>query len=226
MSDKKHILIIEDEVKIATLLQDYLHQSGYETSLIHDGAEALATVDKQTPDLILLDIMLPNMNGLDICREVRKTKNTPIIFLTAKVDEIDRIIGLEIGADDYVCKPFSPREVVARVSSVLRRFNIANIPNQSEIKIDEYTYKVTVYGRAIELTAVEFQLFKTMFKQPGRVYSRQQLMDSIYDDHRIVSNRTIDSHIKKLRQNLHGAANNQEFIHSVYGVGYKFEVLS
>jgi len=223
MNAKKHVLIVEDEVKIAQLLKDYLVQYGYDISMIHDGALVLPWLNEHSPDLIILDIMLPNTDGLTLCREIRRTDNTPIIFLTAKVEEIDRIIGLEIGADDYVCKPFSPREMVARVSVILRRANSSKEINH-DISIDEGTFKVHLFGTAIELTAVEFQLFKVMFKRPGNIFSRQQLMDSIYDDHRIVSNRTIDSHIKKLRKKFVSASPDLDIIYSVYGVGYKFEI--
>lgn len=223
MNTQKHILIIEDEVKIAELLKDYLEQLNYKVTMIHDGGDAVAWIKANVPDLIVLDIMLPHVDGLTICREVRKTLDTPIIFLTAKVEEIDRIIGLEIGADDYVCKPFSPREVVARVSIILRRV-MSPVKNTNGINIDDKTYQVEVFGHAIDLTAVEFQLFKMMYDQPSRIFSRQHLMDSIYDDHRVVSTRTIDSHIKKLRKKLSLATIETDIIHSVYGVGYKFEL--
>ncbi|MES0328192.1 MAG: winged helix-turn-helix domain-containing protein, partial [Gammaproteobacteria bacterium] len=174
------------------------------------------------PDLILLDIMLPGKDGLTLCREIRKISNLPIIFITARVEEIDRLLGLELGADDYICKPFSLREVVARVKTVLRRFSPQPVGN-SNLRLDETTYKVHYQGQALELTAVEFQLFKVMYARPGQIFSRQQLMDSIYNDHRIVSTRTIDSHIKKLRKKFHQVNDQEDIIYSVYGVGYKYE---
>ncbi len=219
---KQKILIVEDEEKIATLLRDYLEQSQYETHLIHDGDEVMPWLDKNQPDLILLDIMLPGKDGLTLCREIRKNLSLPVIFITARVEEIDRILGLELGADDYICKPFSLREVVARVKTVLRRFSPQPVSN-SNLSLDETTYKVNYQGELLELTAVEFQLFKMMYDRPGQIFSRQQLMDSIYNDHRIVSTRTIDSHIKKLRKKFHQVDDQEDIIYSVYGVGYKYE---
>ena len=219
---KQKILIVEDEEKIATLLRDYLEQSQYETHLIHDGDEVMPWLDKNQPDLILLDIMLPGKDGLTLCREIRKASSLPVIFITARVEEIDRILGLELGADDYICKPFSLREVVARVKTVLRRFSPQPVSN-SNLSLDETTYKVNYQGELLELTAVEFQLFKIMYDRPGQIFSRQKLMDSIYNDHRIVSTRTIDSHIKKLRKKFHQVDDQEDIIYSVYGVGYKYE---
>ena len=219
---KQKILIVEDEEKIATLLRDYLEQSQYDTHLIHDGDEVMSWFEKNQPDLILLDIMLPGKDGLTLCREIRKNSNLPIIFITARVEEIDRLLGLELGADDYICKPFSLREVVARVKTVLRRFSPQPVGN-SNLSLDEATYKVHYQGQTLELTAVEFQLFKVMYDRPGQIFSRQQLMDSIYNDHRIVSTRTIDSHIKKLRKKFHQVNDQEDIIYSVYGVGYKYE---
>lgn len=219
---KQKILIVEDEEKIATLLRDYLEESQYDTHLIHDGDEVMPWFEKNQPDLILLDIMLPGKDGLTLCREIRKTSNLPIIFITARVEEIDRLLGLELGADDYICKPFSLREVVARVKTVLRRFSPQPVASLN-LSLDEATYKVHYQGQALELTAVEFQLFKVMYDRPGQIFSRQQLMDSIYNDHRIVSTRTIDSHIKKLRKKFHQVNDHEDIIYSVYGVGYKYE---
>jgi two-component system response regulator BaeR len=221
------ILIIEDEKKIAELLRDYLRDSGFETHMIHNGDEALQWLNdnksgENKPRLVLLDLMLPGMDGLSICREFRKFSNTPVIMVTAKSEEIDRLLGLEIGADDYICKPFSPREVIARVKAVLRRFE-NQAPADSNLTLDEAGYKITLNDTHIELTAIEFKLFKTMHDHPGHIYSRDQLSSHIYDDHRVVSDRTIDSHIKKLRQKISSLGISHEIIHSVYGVGYKFE---
>ena len=216
------ILIVEDEEKIATLLRDYLQQSHYETHLIHHGDEVMPWLKENNPDLLLLDIMLPGKDGLAICREIRKESTLPIIFITARVEEIDRLLGLELGADDYICKPFSLREVVARVKAVLRRLS-PQPAVESGLSFDEDTYKLHYRGQTMDLSAVEFQLFKVMFERPGQIFSRQKLMDSIYNDHRIVSTRTIDSHIMKLRKKLHLLNDQQELIYSVYGVGYKYE---
>ncbi len=224
MSQK--ILIVEDEVKIASLLQDYLEQSGYECELVDDGAEAMTAVQGFDPDLILLDIMLPNKDGVTICKEIRNQSAIPIIMVTARVEEVDRLIGLELGADDYICKPFSPREVVARVKAVLRRYLITQAVGQTRtipVQFDDAKLLVTIKGNAVELTAVEYQLFRFLAQSPGRIYSRSHLMVVIYSDNRIVGERTIDSHIKKLRKKISQTFEGEECVHSVYGVGYKFE---
>ena len=223
------ILIVEDEPKLAAIEQDYLTQSGYETTIIDNGLDVLPYVQSTPPDLILLDLMLPGKDGMEICKEIRQFSNIPIIMITARVEEIDRLLGLELGADDYICKPFSPREVVARTKAVLRRFQppaaTSTKANESNlVTLDEKKYKAHVNGQEVSLTAVEFQLLNKLYSEPGRIYSRAQLMDYIYSDHRIVSDRTIDSHIKKIRKKLIDALPEQELIHSVYGVGYKFEI--
>jgi len=224
------ILIVEDEPKLAAIEQDYLTQSGYETTIIDNGLDVLPYVQSTPPDLILLDLMLPGKDGMEICKEIRQFSNIPIIMITARVEEIDRLLGLELGADDYICKPFSPREVVARTKAVLRRFqpHVAVTSEKSSesnlVTLDERKYKAHVNDQEVSLTAVEFQLLNKLYSEPGRIYSRAQLMDYIYSDHRIVSDRTIDSHIKKIRKKLIDALPEQELIHSVYGVGYKFEI--
>lgn len=222
------ILIVEDEPKLASLESDYLVQSGYETAIISNGLEVLPYIQTTPPDLILLDLMLPGKDGMEICKEIRQFSNIPIIMITARVEEIDRLLGLELGADDYICKPFSPREVVARVKAVLRRFQpLTPVENSNTfpdtIVLDERRYTALVNKQEINLTSVEFQLLSKLFSEPGRIYSRDQLMDHIYNDHRVVSDRTIDSHIKKIRKKISEASPDQELIHSVYGVGYKFE---
>ncbi len=220
---KQKILIVEDEPRLATLLEDYLHQSGYSTECINNGLQVIASVRQQSPSLILLDIMLPGKDGMTICREIRSFSDVPIIIMTAKIEEIDRLLGLELGADDYICKPYSPREVVARVKSVLRRSNGSKNISLKNIEIDDDRYKIFVQGKELDLTAVEFQLFKILASLPGRIFSREQLMNKIYRDYRIVNDRTIDSHIKKLRKKIVHVSPDQKLIHSVYGVGYKFE---
>ena len=217
------ILIVEDEPKLAELLSDYLKLSGFAPSCLGDGLEAVPRVRAERPDLILLDLMLPGRDGMEICKEIRTFSKVPIIMVTARVEEIDRLLGLELGADDYVCKPFSPREVVARVKAVLRRAGgAANIQAQG-LALDEAGYRATLHGKDLELTAVEFQLLYILAASPGRIYSRDQLMNRIYDDQRVVSDRTIDSHIKKLRRKIVAVDPTADLIHSVYGVGYKFE---
>lgn len=222
----KHILIIEDEIKIAQLLADYFHANQFQTTLLHEGSEAINTVMQSAPDLILLDLMLPGKDGLEICREVRQFSNIPIIMITARVEEIDRILGLEIGADDYICKPFSPREVVARAKAIFRRVDQAINCSQdlsSPLQIDEDNYQASFNNIHLELTPVEFRLLHILNKTPGKIFSRDQLMNVLYADNRIVTDRTIDSHVKNLRKKLYNAGCGEDVIRSVYGLGYKCE---
>jgi two-component system response regulator BaeR len=236
MADK--ILIVEDEPKLAQLLVDYLQQSGFNTQVISDGQQAAdyLTEHHQELDLMILDLMLPNLDGMEICKAVRQYSSLPILMATAKVEEIDRLLGLELGADDYLCKPYSPREVVARVKAILRRSQIMRSHQQdlaakpaaeliAGLVLEEEKYKAILNGKELDLTAVEFQLLAILAKEPGRIFSRQQLMDGGYQDHRVVSDRTIDSHIRKLRKRISEKCPETEIIHSVYGVGYKFELM-
>ncbi len=216
------ILIVEDETALASILSDYLQQSGFETHRLTNGNEVIDAVKQHMPSLLLLDLMLPGKDGLTICRELRTFSDIPIIIVTARVEEIDRLLGLELGADDYVCKPYSPREVVARIKAILRRID-RPAASRHIIELDSARYRVRVRGEDVDLTAVEFQLLQTLAAEPGRIFSRTQLMDAIYHDHRIVSDRTIDSHVKKLRRKIADVRPELEIIHSVYGVGYKFE---
>jgi len=221
MSDT--ILIVEDETRLAALLADYLKAAGFETHRIAEGPPVADWVRLHQPALVLLDLMLPGRDGLEVCRDVRAFSRVPIIMTTARVEEIDRLLGLELGADDYVCKPYSPREVVARVRAVLRRAAPSGEAEGGLLSLDEGSLRVRTGGREIELTAVEFALLATLHAAPGRIFSRDRLMDRIYDDHRIVSDRTVDSHVKKLRRKLEDLAPELELIHSVYGVGYRYE---
>lgn len=221
----QHVLIVEDEVKIASLLQDYLRQSGFKTDCLYNGSEVESWLAENTTDIVLLDLMLPGKTGVEICKDVRKNSALPIIMITAKVEEIDRLLGLELGADDYICKPFSPREVVARVKAVLRRTDNIESLSDKGLVLDTETYKANVNGQNLDLTAVEFQLLKVLSDQPGRIFSRSVLVDKIYNDGRVVSDRTIDSHIKKLRKKIADVLPDVELIHSLYAVGYKFEWL-
>lgn len=217
------ILVVEDELKLAEVLRAYLQAAGYEVLCIDNGAVAVAAVHDWQPDLILLDLMLPGKDGLEICREVRAQLNTPIIMVTAKTEEIDRLLGLELGADDYICKPYSPREVVARVKTVLRRTSqTANEP-VTALQIDLQNYIAALDGKRLDLTPVELRLLALLQSQPGRIFSRDQLLDGIYQDHRIVTDRAVDSHIKNLRKKLAEIRPDTEIIRSVYGVGYAFE---
>ena len=218
------LLIVEDETKLAGLLRDYLANAGFEPYCLYNGADAVTWVREQMPDLVILDLMLPGKDGMEICREVRTFSDVPIIMVTARIEEIDRLLGLEMGADDYICKPFSPREVVARVKAVLRRTGSSRTIQAAGLALDESRYQATLDGRDLDLTAVEFKLLKFMAASPGRIFGRQQLMDRIYPDQRVVSDRTIDSHIKKLRRKIAAVCPDGEIIHSVYSVGYKFEM--
>ena len=222
-SQKKLVLIVEDEPQLAAVISEYLQQSDFATHIINDGLQVIPYIKESLPSLILLDLMLPGQDGMSICKEVRSFSNVPIIVVTARVEEIDRLLGLELGADDYICKPFSPRELVARVKAVLRRTDNVGMPVSTDIVLDEATYKAAIGGRHLELTAVEFELLKILLSTPGRIFTRNQLMDRIYHDHRIVSDRTIDSHIKKLRKKIASIDGDNEYIYSVYGVGYKYE---
>lgn len=216
------VLIVEDEQKLSALLRDYLNQSGYETDCVFRGDEAVARFRDYDPDMVLLDLNLPGRDGLDICKELRTFSSVAIIMITARVEEIDRLLGLELGADDYICKPFSPREVVARVKTVLRRSGGVSI-QMSGISLDTKTYKAAISGQDLDLTAVEFNLLQFLYSHPGQIFSRQQLMDKIYPDGRIVTDRAIDSHVKKLRRKIAAVCPGKEVIYSIYSVGYKFE---
>ena len=216
------ILIVEDEQKLAELIRDYLARSSFDATVLDNGNDVVPYVREHKPDLVILDLMLPGRDGMEICKEIRTFSNLPIIMVTARVEEIDRLLGLELGADDYVCKPFSPRELVVRVKAVLRRAGGETTIKAKGLVLDEARYQASLHGVDLELTAVEFKLLSFLAANPGRIYSRDQLMERIYSDHRIVSDRTIDSHIKKLRKKISGQSLNEELIGSVYGVGYKF----
>lgn len=195
------ILIVEDEEKLARLEADYLHNAGFDSDSLADGLTVVPWLKKNPVDLVLLDLMLPGRDGIDLCREIRLFSSVPIIMVTARIEEVDRLLGLELGADDYICKPFSPREMVARVKAVLRRLQPqTKEPATNALKLDPQSFRVQAGDLETELTLVEFQLLQALYQQPGRIFSRSRLMDLIYQDQRIVSDRTIDSHIKKLRK--------------------------
>tara|TARA_R100000988_G_scaffold75108_1_gene39621 strand:- start:1024 stop:1752 length:729 start_codon:yes stop_codon:yes gene_type:complete len=219
------ILIVEDEPRLSSLMKDYLEASGYMTRIVDHGNEVLTVVRQQPPALIVLDLMLPGRDGLDVCRELRTFSDVPVIMVTARVEEIDRLLGLELGADDYLCKPFSPRELVSRVKAILRRVGRQEPANSSQegLIIDEEAYTVSLNGKSLAVTPVEMRLLKTMVAAPGRVFSRDQLLDHAYVDHRVVTDRAVDSHIRNLRRKLEQAYPDKDLIHSVYGVGYKYE---
>ncbi len=222
----ERVLIVEDEAKLAGLLRDYLVQDGFETAMLHRGDEVEPWLRAHPADVVLLDLMLPGKSGLEVCKALRATTDVAIIMITARVDEIDRLLGLELGADDYICKPFSPREVVARVKAVLRRTRReerATEPSGDGVKLDPGGYRATIAGRDLGLTAVEFQLLKVLVDHPGRIYTRDQLIDAMYRDERVVADRTVDSHVKKIRRKIATVLPDREIVHSVYGVGYKYE---
>ncbi|MED9730315.1 two-component system sensor histidine kinase BaeS [Escherichia marmotae] len=221
------ILIVEDEPKLGQLLIDYLRAASYAPTLISHGDQVLPYVRQTPPDLILLDLMLPGTDGLTLCREIRRFSDIPIVMVTAKIEEIDRLLGLEIGADDYICKPYSPREVVARVKTILRRCKpqreLQQQDAESPLIIDEGRFQASWRGKMLDLTPAEFRLLKTLSHEPGKVFSREQLLNHLYDDYRVVTDRTIDSHIKNLRRKLEALDEEQSFIRAVYGVGYRWE---
>lgn len=226
MTPTARILIVEDEPKLVELLTLYLEAGGYTCHAVYNGNEVEDALTTFKPDLILLDLMLPGKDGLTICKELRQHSQLPVIMVTAKVEEIDRLLGLELGADDYLCKPYSPREVVARVKAVLRRYQpqvSTAVAANTGVHIDEARFVAKLDGVTLDLTPVEFRLFALMSNSPGQVFSRDQLLTLIYDDHRIVTDRTVDSHIKNLRKKLDTIRPEQEVIRSIYGIGYKFE---
>jgi len=224
-SSSGHVLIVEDEPRLAAILGDYLTAAGYTHHWVAEGTQAVPAFLAQHPDLVLLDLMLPGRDGVDICRELRRNHATPIIMVTARAEEVDRLLGLEIGADDYICKPFSPREVVARVNVVLRRHrHDPRLDTTDTLSIDEVTCRASVHGHAVDLTPVEFRLLNMLYGAQGRVFSRDQLLDGLYDDHRVVADRTVDSHLKNLRRKLVEAGGSEDWIKSIYGVGYRMEL--
>ncbi|MGZ5089109.1 MAG: response regulator [Usitatibacter sp.] len=223
MSAAVRILIVEDEPKLAKLLDDYLRASGYDTECIGDGREVVPAVQRRRPDLILLDLMLPGLGGLDVFKAVRAVADIPVVMVTALVEEVDRLVGLELGADDYICKPYSPREVVARVKAVLRRGAHERDAKAAGLALDESRYEAILDGVLLDLTPVEFRLLKTLAARPGRIFPRAELLDSLYADHRVVADRTVDSHVKNLRRKLQKVRGDEDLVRSVYGVGYKLE---
>jgi two-component system, OmpR family, response regulator BaeR len=217
----KKILIVEDEVKLAALEADYLKAEGFEPHTIANGLDVVPWVRANAPDLILLDLMLPGRDGLDICRDLRTFSDVPIVMVTACVEEIDRLIGLDLGADDYVCKPFSARELVARVKAILRRPRSKAIPG---LVLHEGEHRAELDGRAIDLTPVEFRLLAALASSPGRVFPRDKLLERLYADHRVVTDRTVDTHVKNLRRKLEEVRPGEDLVRSIYGVGYKLEL--
>ncbi|MEI6803095.1 MAG: response regulator [Burkholderiales bacterium] len=224
-STPAYVLVVEDDAKIAQLLLDYLRNAGYEAHAVGDGKVALTHIAQRAPDVLVLDWMLPGLDGIEVCKAVRASSDLPILMLTARVDEVDRLLGLDTGADDYVCKPFSPREVVARVRSLLRRVQGRASTAAQPWSVDEASFRIAWRGHWLALTRQEFLMLRLMLNRPGRVYSRAQLLDAVGDALRDVSDRAIDSHIKNIRRKIDAADPGCDCIASVYGVGYRFDAL-
>jgi two-component system response regulator BaeR len=220
----RDILVVEDEIKIGGILQDYLVKAGYRVFRLDRGDLVAPYVREQQPALILLDIMLPGLDGMEVCRAVRKFSDVPIIMITARVEEIDRLLGLEFGADDYICKPFSPREVVARVKAVLRRVYAPPADKTlmvGEVSLIPETHQVLAGGHELKLTPCEFNLLKTLLSHPNRIFSRNELINVVQGYDFEGYERTIDSHIKNLRKKIAGYLPGKDVISTIYGVGYK-----
>jgi len=222
----KKILVVDDEPKIIQLTQDYLENAGFSVISAGDGERALAIIQVEKPDLVVLDLGLPGVDGLDVCRSLRKRSNLPIIMLTARDEETDKLIGLELGADDYITKPFSPKELVARVRSVLRRSELVQegreVIRVGDVTLDLPRMQVTVGEVEIELTATEFQLLQALASQPGRIFTRSQLLSAVHGVAIESYERAIDAHIKNIRRKLEPVPREPRYIQTVYGVGYRF----
>jgi two-component system response regulator BaeR len=223
-----NILIVEDETDLGSIVRDYLSAEGFNCELVQDADTGLEKIQKHKWDLVLLDIMLPSksgqLDGLRLCQETRSTTNTPVIMMTARIEETDRLLGFELGADDYICKPFSPRELVARVKAIIKRVNPTAEQTQ-EFQLIQESLTAVYAGNKVELTLIEYRILKTLSMRLNTIISRDELMKNAYSDHRIVSDRTMDSHITKLRKKLIPLTS-EEIIHSVYGAGYKFQISS
>jgi two-component system, OmpR family, alkaline phosphatase synthesis response regulator PhoP len=222
----KQILVVDDEPRIAEICRDYLERAGFKVTLAANGADALALARTKRPDLVVLDLGLPKLDGLDVTRALRKHSNVPIIMLTARVEESDKVTGLELGADDYLTKPFSPKELVARVRAVFRRVEIgpgrAEVIRAGDVSLDIPRMQARVGSRTVDLTSTEFELLAMLMRQPGRVFTRGQLLDAIRGEGVESFDRAIDAHIKNLRRKLEPDARSPRYVLTVYGVGYKF----
>jgi DNA-binding response OmpR family regulator len=225
---RRPILIVEDDRNIASLVEQYLQKDGFETLSAGDGDYGLALARRENPALVILDINLPGMDGWEVCRALRRDSDVPILMLTARAEEMDRVVGLSIGADDYVVKPFSPRELVERVKAILRRTTVRADPSAAvilesgPIRLDPERHAVTMNGADVSLTPSEFKLLQTMMQAPGKVFSRDELLDRLYDNGGVVVDRVIDVHMGKLRQKLEPDPSTPQFLLTVHGVGYRF----
>jgi two-component system, OmpR family, alkaline phosphatase synthesis response regulator PhoP len=221
------ILVVEDEMKIARLVRDYLEHAGFDVVVAADGEAALASIRRRRPDLIVLDLGLPGRDGLDVTRELRRTSNVPIVMLTARSDEADRIVGLELGADDYVVKPFSPKELVARVRAVLRRTEAVRdggpeVLRVADLEVDVPRMRVSVAGRTVDLTPTEFDLLCALVREPGRVFTRGQLLDAVHGVSFESYERAVDAHVKNIRRKIEPSPGRPRYLLTVHGVGYRF----
>lgn len=217
------ILVVEDDRKISDLLLNYLRASGYEAYPAYDGLDALNMMKQQVLDAVILDWMLPRLDGIGVCQAVRAFSDVPILMLTARIDEVDRLLGLDTGADDYVCKPFSPREVIARVRALLRRAQGTVKASSKPWEIDDASFRIRWFGQWLPLTRIEFMMLRLLLNRPGRAYSRNQLLASGHETQRDTSNRAIDTHIKNLRRKMQVVNPTYDCISSIYGVGYRFD---
>lgn len=218
------VLVVEDDRKISDLLLNYLRVDGYEATAAYDGREAVQQISQRAPDAVILDWMLPGLDGIGVCKAVRAFSDVPILMLTARVDELDRLLGLDTGADDYVCKPFGPREVVARVRALLRRASGRVIALPQPWLVEEASFRISWLGQWLPLTRIEFMVFRTLLARPGRVFSRAQLLSSVHDSQRDISDRAIDTHVKNLRKKVQAIDPGSDCIASVYGLGYRFDL--
>ena len=218
------VLVVEDERKISELLLNYLRAEGYEATPVYDGRDAVQEITQRAPDVVILDWMLPGLDGIGVCKAVRAFSDVPILMLTARVDELDRLLGLDTGADDYVCKPFAPREIVARVRALLRRAGGRVIALPQPWLIEDASFRISWLGQWLPLTRIEFMMFRTLLARPGRVFSRAQLLASVHDSQRDISDRAIDTHIKNLRKKVQALDPGNDCIASVYGLGYRFDI--
>jgi two-component system response regulator BaeR len=219
------IFIVEDEPELAALVADYASAAGYRPTVFGDGALAMDAIRRTPPALVVLDLMLPGLDGLSLCRELRRFSAVPVVMVTARVEEIDRLLGLETGADDYLCKPFSPRELMARIKAILRRTSQAGVA-APVVDVDEAARRIRIHGRALELTPTEYGILAALARRPGQVFSRAQLLDAAREGNASldVADRAIDSHVKNLRRKLDAVLPGVEAIHAIYGLGYRFDL--
>ena len=218
------VLVVEDDLRIVRLLLDYLGNAGFDAASVRDGRQALEAIARTPPCLVVLDLSLPGLDGIGVCRAIRAFSDVPVLMLTARIDETDRLLGFEAGADDYLCKPFSPREMIARVQALLRRSERSATEPPPPWQVDDEAYRIVWRGRPLPLTPVEFRVLRLLLGRPGRVFSRDQLLDCAHDRERDVSDRVVDSHIKNLRRKIQAVEPGFDRLVSIYGVGYRLDL--